>query len=85
MNESGMDAARILAFAALTLSVRVLTWTSLLAGVALFTYAVLYPSDGRTLAASLFAALIFLPALWSEKKPRAPRAPQHAYREDEAA
>ena len=62
------EALRILGFAALTLSVRVLTWLSLLGGMALFGYAVLYPTTDRTIAASLFAALMFLPALWSEKK-----------------
>jgi hypothetical protein len=81
----GMDAARILAFAALTLSVRILTWISLIGGMALFTYAVLYPGDARTLAASLYALLIFLPALWSEKRERRrPPAQQHYQQEDAA-
>lgn len=85
MNDPTQEALRILAFAALTLSVRVLTWLSLIGGMALFTYAVLYPSDGRTVAASLYAALIFLPSLWSERKPRQQRAPVQQYREEDAA
>jgi hypothetical protein len=59
---------RILGFAALTLSVRVLTWLSLLGGLGLFGYAVVYPDENRTIAAALYAVLIFIPALWSEKK-----------------
>jgi hypothetical protein len=63
---------RILGFAALTLSVRVLTWLSLLGGSLLFGYAVIYPDQMRTIAASLYAVLIFIPALWSEKKEKRP-------------
>jgi hypothetical protein len=64
------EALRILGFAALTLSVRVLTWLSLIGGMGLFAYAVIYPTTDRTIAAALFAALIYLPSLWSEKKER---------------
>jgi len=62
------DALKILGFAALTLSVRVLTWLALLGGMALFAYAVLYPDLQRTGAACGYALLVFLPSLWSEKK-----------------
>lgn len=62
------QALRILGFAALTLSVRVLTWLALLGGMGLFAYAVLYPDLQRTGAACGYALLVFLPALWSEKK-----------------
>jgi hypothetical protein len=81
------EALRILAFAALTLSVRVLTWIALIGGMALFGYAVLYPNQDRTFAAALFAVLIFIPALWSEKREkRAQPAPQQPrYREDSEA
>lgn len=83
MNDPTQEALRILAFAALTLSVRVLTWLSLIGGMALFTYAVLYPQMDRTIAAALFAVLMFLPALWSEKKPKA--KPTVRYVEEDAA
>ncbi len=79
------DAGRILAFAALTLSVRILTWLSTLGAMALFTYAVLFPATDRTIAAALFALLVFLPALYSEKKPRPVARPQPQYREEDAA
>lgn len=70
------EALKILGFAALALSVRVLTWVSLLGGMALFGYAVWNPSDQRTVAASLFALLVFIPSLWSEKKQRPAAQPQ---------
>ena len=71
-----INALQVLGFAALTLSVRVLTWLALLGGMALFAYAVLYPDLQRTGAACGYALLVFLPALWSEKKQnrQAPRA-----------
>jgi hypothetical protein len=78
------EALRILGFAALTLSVRVLTWLSLLGGMGLFAYAVIYPTTDRTIAAALFAALIYLPSLYSEKHKRA-HPPQQRYQEQEAA
>jgi len=68
MNQATTNALQILGFAALTLSVRVLTWLALLGGMALFAYAVLYPDLQRTGAACGYALLVFLPALWSEKK-----------------
>ncbi len=77
------EALRILGFAALTLSVRVLTWLSLLGGMGLFAYAVIYPTTDRTIAAALFAALIYLPSLYSEKHKRA--QPPQRYQEQEAA
>ena len=77
------EALRILGFAALTLSVRVLTWLSLLGGMGLFAYAVLYPDPLRTGAACAYAILIFIPALWSEKKEKRP--PPARYTEQEAA
>lgn len=83
MEDSSQQALRILAFAALTLSVRVLTWLSLVGGIALFAYAVLYPQQERTIAAALFAVLIFIPALWSERKPKV--KPTVRYVEEEAA
>lgn len=85
--ESAMtEALRILAFAALTLSVRVLTWLALTGGMALFGYAVLYPNQDRTFAAALFAVLIFIPALWSEKREkRAQPAPQVRYQQESEA
>jgi hypothetical protein len=67
-NPTTTSALQILGFAALTLSVRVLTWLALLGGMALFAYAVLYPDLQRTGAACGYALLVFLPALWSEKK-----------------
>ncbi len=88
MNDSMTnEALRILGFAALTLSVRVLTWISLIGGMGLFGYAVWNPQPERTLAASLFAALIFIPALWSEKRERRIQqpAPQVRHYESEAA
>lgn len=68
MNQATTNALQILGFAALTLSVRVLTWLALLGGMGLFSYAVLYPDLQRTGAACGYALLVFLPALWSEKK-----------------
>ena len=68
MNQATTNALQILGFAALTLSVRVLTWLALLGGMALFAYSVLYPDLQRTGAACGYALLVFLPALWSEKK-----------------
>ena len=62
------DALKIFGFAALTLSVRVLTWFALAGGMGLFIYAVLFPDIQRTGAACGYALLVFLPALWSEKK-----------------
>lgn len=87
MNDSmNTEALRILAFAALTLSVRVLTWIALIGGMALFGYAVLYPNQDRTFAAALFAVLIFIPALWSEKREkRAQPAPRPSYQVDTEA
>jgi hypothetical protein len=79
------EALRILGFAALTLSVRVLTWLSLLGGMALFGYAVLYPDPMRTAAACAYAVLIFIPALWSEKKTNRPPQQTVRYTEQEAA
>jgi hypothetical protein len=70
------EALKILGFAALTLSVRVLTWLSLVGAMALFGYAVWLPSPERTLAAALFACLVFMPSLWSEKKQRPAAQPQ---------
>ena len=88
MNESMTnEAIKMLTFAAFTVSVRVLTWTAMIGGTALFGYAVLNPQPERTLAASLFGALIFIPALWSEKRERPARqpAPQVRHYESEAA
>ena len=80
------EALKILGFAALTLSVRVLTWIALIGGMVLFGYAVLYPNQDRTFAAALFAVLIFIPALWSEKRERrAQPAQQPRYHDTEAA
>lgn len=81
------EALKILGFAALTLSVRVLTWLSLVGGMALFGYAVIEPSRERTIAAALFAILVYLPSLWNEKKERRAQqpAPQQRYQEQEAA
>lgn len=80
------EAMKMLAFAAFTLSVRVLTWLSLIGGMALFGYAVVYPNQDRTFAAALFAVLIFIPALWSEKREkRAQPAQQPRYEDREAA
>ena len=87
MNDSmTTEALRILGFAALTLSVRVLTWLSLIGGMGLFAYAVVEPSRERTIAAALFAILVYLPSLWNEKKERR-AAPQQIqrYQEQEAA
>ncbi len=87
MQDSGTtEALKILSFAALALSVRVLTWLALIGGMVLFGYAVLYPNQDRTFAAALFAILIFIPALWSEKREkRAQPAPQPRYQDTEAA
>lgn len=82
------EALKILGFAALTLSVRILTWLSLIGGLALFGYAVLAPDHERTFAASLYAVLIFIPALWSEKRERRVPPPiqqQQRYQEQDAA
>lgn len=80
------EAIKMLSFAAFALSVRVLTWLALIGGMALFGYAVLYPNQDRTVAAALFAILIFIPALWSEKREkRAQAAPQSRYQESETA
>jgi hypothetical protein len=80
INESTMttDALKILGFAALTLSVRVLTWLALLGGMALFAYAVLFPDLQRTGAACGYALLVFLPSLWSEKKQNRQAGPRAA-------
>ena len=72
MNDETSFALRILGFAALSLSVRILTWLSLAGCIALFVYAVLYPTMDRTIAAALFAMLVYLPSLWNEKKERKP-------------
>ena len=73
MNENS-QALRILGFAALTLSVRILTWCSLVGAMALFGYAVALPSTDRTIAAALFAVLVFLPCVINERRPKqAPR------------
>lgn len=80
------EAIKMLSFAALALSVRVLTWIALIGGMGLFGYAVLYPNQDRTFAAALFAILIFIPALWSEKREkRVQPSPQSRYQESEAA
>lgn len=80
------EAIKMLSFAAFALSVRVLTWLALLGGMALFAYAVLYPDPQRTGAACGYALLVFLPALWSEKREkRAQAAQQPRYQESEAA
>jgi hypothetical protein len=62
------DPLRILAFAALTLSVRILTWLSLLGGTALFAYAVIEPTNERTIAAALYAVLVYMPSLLIERR-----------------
>lgn len=88
MNDSMTnEALRILGFAALTLSVRVLTWCAMIGGMGLFSYAVAYPSQERTIAAALFAVLIFIPSLWSEKRERRIQQPAPPVRhyESEAA
>jgi hypothetical protein len=77
------EALRILGFAALTLSVRVLTWLSLIGVMAIFGYAVVFPSPDRTIAAALFAVLVFIPSLIMEKKER--RAQPMRQYESEAA
>ena len=79
------EALRILGFAALTLSVRVLTWLSLIGGMGLFAYAVVKPSRERTIAAALFAVLVYLPSLWNEKKERRVAQAVQRYQEQEAA
>jgi uncharacterized membrane protein YqjE len=79
------EALRILAFAALTLSVRVLTWLSLIGGMSLFGYAIYEPNRERTIAAALFAVLMFIPSLWSEKKERRQPPPVQRYQDQEAA
>lgn len=87
MNDSMTnEAMKMLAFAAFTLSVRVLTWLALIGSMALFGYAVWNPNPDRTIAAALFAVLIFIPALWSEKREkRQPQQPAQRYQEQEAA
>jgi lipid-A-disaccharide synthase-like uncharacterized protein len=86
MTDQMIEAMRILSFAALTLSVRVLTWLSLLGVTGLFIYAVLYPTIDRTIAAALFALLVYLPSLWTEKKERrAQPVRQYQQQESEAA
>ena len=68
-----MEPLKILGFAALTLSVRVLTWLSLTGALGVFAYAVYEPTRERTIAAALFAILVYVPALVIEK--RSQRAP----------
>lgn len=88
MTDQMIEAMRILSFAALTLSVRVLTWLSLFGVTGLFIYAVLYPTMERTTAAALFALLVYLPSLWTEKKERRAqsiRQYQQQQQESEAA
>ena len=64
------EALKILGFAALTLSVRVLTWFGLAGSMGLFAYAVIFPDTLRIIAAALFAVLVFIPSLVTEKKER---------------
>lgn len=66
------DALKILGFAALTLSVKILTWLSMTGALSLFIYAMVEPQRERTIAAALFALLVFLPSLLMERKPRPP-------------
>jgi len=73
MNE--LQPYRILAFAALTISVRILTWTTVLVGSGIFIYAVIDPNQTRTIAAATYAILIFLPSIFVEKR-RQPVRPQ---------
>jgi lipid-A-disaccharide synthase-like uncharacterized protein len=86
MEQSTMttEALKILGFAALTLSVRVLTWFGLFGSMALFGYAVAYPDDRRIIAAALFAILVFIPSLIVERKERRAQ-PVRQYVESEAA
>lgn len=78
--DSTVEPLRILAFAALTLSVRVLTWIALTISSTLFAVAVVYPARERTIAAALFAILIYLPSIFVEKRkttaPAKPRRPE---------
>lgn len=66
------EALKVLGFAALMLSVKILTWLSLLGAFSLFLYAMVEPERERTISAALFAALVFLPSLFMERKPRPP-------------
>lgn len=76
------EALRILGFASLLVSMKILTWTAMLGGLGLFTYAVIQPTQERTIAASLFALLIFLPSILIERR-LPPRQQRRAQPEEE--
>jgi lipid-A-disaccharide synthase-like uncharacterized protein len=82
------EALKILGFAALTLSVRILTWFGLAGSMGLFAYAVIFPDTLRIISAALFAVLVFIPSLIVEKKERRAqpiRQYQQQQQESEAA
>jgi len=81
MNDSMTEALRILGFAALTLSVKILTWLSLTGAIAAFAYALIEPNRERTIVAAAYAVLVYLPSLFIERRPK----PAVVQRREEAA
>lgn len=63
-----IQAIRILKAGMGVMAQRALTIMALLASVGLFAWAVYDPQSSRITAASLFAVMVFLPALWADAK-----------------